>query len=164
MLNLLANGLSSELPPDLGKLASLQVLTLILTDYDGDGVDQRFYITVNERPGATVSSAAAADTEGGSVTYTVLLDTAPVSDVVIKVAVSGGRAADAWVWALMGVLLILAAIGAAILRCRQRPRPTASTPAPNRMRFCRGFVIGLNRRLTWSRSGGVPRARDIPSP
>ena len=60
--------------------------TYTATDVDGDRVHLRFHITVNEKAGVTVSPTDVTVTEGGSATYTVVLDAPPASDVVITVS------------------------------------------------------------------------------
>ena len=63
--------------------------TYTATDSDGDPVHLRFYITVNERPGVTVSPTEVTVAEGSSAIYTVVLDARPASDVVIDVTAGG---------------------------------------------------------------------------
>ena len=60
--------------------------TYTASDIDGDRVHLRFHITVNETAGVTVSPTDVTVTEGGSATYTVVLDAPPASDVVITVS------------------------------------------------------------------------------
>ena len=62
--------------------------TYTATDANDDSVSLRFYITVTGRPaGVTVSALSPSPVEeGGSATYTVVLDSQPTSDVVIEVS------------------------------------------------------------------------------
>ena len=89
--------LSPDLPPGLRFNSNLTItgtpgaalprtrFTYTATDSDGDRVGLRFFVTVNERPGVTVSATEVAVAEGGANAYTVVLDAEPASDVVISV-------------------------------------------------------------------------------
>ncbi len=63
--------------------------TYTASDIDGDRVHLRFHITVNETAGVTVSPTDVTVTEGGSATYTVVLDAQPSGNVVISVTKTG---------------------------------------------------------------------------
>ena len=60
--------------------------TYTASDIDGDRVHLRFHIIVNQAAGVTVSPTDVTVTEGGSDTYTVVLNAHPASDVVITVS------------------------------------------------------------------------------
>ena len=62
--------------------------TYTTADSDGDRVHLRFYITVNERPGVSVSLTEVEVAEGDDDAYTVVLNALPSGNVVISVAVS----------------------------------------------------------------------------
>ena len=65
-------------------------VTVTATDRAGATAVQSFMVTVTEAPGVTVSEANLSVTEGGTGTYTVVLDVAPTANVVITPASDNG--------------------------------------------------------------------------
>ena len=65
-------------------------VTVTATDRAGATAVQSFMVTVTEAPGVTVSEVNLSVTEGGTGTYTVVLDVAPTANVVITPASDNG--------------------------------------------------------------------------
>ena len=93
----LTYSLSPDLPAGLRFNSNLRIsgtptgtfpkteFTLTATDANGNAGQLHFFITVNNRPGVSLSQVEVTLAEGGSATYMVVLDAQPASDVVIAV-------------------------------------------------------------------------------